>query len=70
MLNTLILIYIYIFKCEIKTASTQQVTDNKWVIAIEQNHLNGWFNQERSTVIAQKCKTVLWLCLDCFLFFF
>ncbi len=38
------------FKCEIKTASRwQQVTVNKWVIAIETNHLNGWFIQERNT---------------------
>ncbi len=35
------------FECEIKTASRwQQVTVNKWVIAIEQNHLNGWFIQD------------------------
>ncbi len=38
------------FKCEIKTASRwQQLTVNKWVIAIEPNHLNGWFIQERNT---------------------
>ncbi len=37
------------FECEIKTASRwQQVTVNKWVIATEPNHLNGWFIQEQN----------------------
>ncbi len=40
------------FECEIKTASRwQQVTVNKWVIATEPNHLNGWFIQERNNII-------------------
>ncbi len=35
-------------ECEIKTTSRwQQVTVNKWVIAIEPNHLNRW-NETRS----------------------
>ncbi len=41
---------------------------NKGVIAIEPNHLNGWFIQEWNTIIAQRRKTVLWwLCLELFL---
>ncbi len=33
------------FKCEIKFASRwQKVTGNKWVTAIEQNHLNNELN--------------------------
>ncbi len=37
------------FECEIKNASRwQQVSVNKWVIAIEPNHLNSWFIQERT----------------------
>ncbi len=37
------------FTCENKTASRcHQVTVNKWVIAIEPNHLNGWFIQEQN----------------------
>ncbi len=56
------------FKCEIKFASRwQKVTGNKWVTAIEQNHLNNelnlaseslrlnhlndWIIQERITVM-------------------
>ncbi len=40
------------FECEIKTSNRwQKVTVNKWVIVIEPNHLNGWFIQERNTVI-------------------
>ncbi len=43
------------FKCEIKTTSRwQKVTVNKWVIATEPNHLNGWFIQERITVMLLK----------------
>ncbi len=39
-------------KNEIKTASRwKQVTVNKRVIAIEPNKLNGWFIQERNTII-------------------
>ncbi len=41
------------FKCEIKTTSWwQQVTINKWVIAVEPQSMgwtesfNGWFNQD------------------------
>ncbi len=50
-------------ECEIKTTSRwQQVTVNKWVIAIEPNHLNV------GTKHAQRHKTVLWLCLELFLF--
>ncbi len=47
---------------EIKTASRwQQVTVNKWVITIEQSHLNGWFIQEWNyRHIAQRRKTALW----------
>ncbi len=47
------------FKCDIKIASRWRC-DNKWVIAIEPNHLNGWFVQERNTGDIQRCKTVLW----------
>ncbi len=37
------------FKCETKPASRwHQVIVNKWVIAIEPNHLNSWFIQERN----------------------
>ncbi len=34
------------FECEI-----EQVTDNKWFIVIEPNHLNDWFIQEQITVM-------------------
>ncbi len=49
-------------ECEIKIASRwQQVTVNKWVIATEPNHLNGWFIQElnKHRHVAQRRKTVL-----------
>ncbi len=40
------------FECEIKIVSRwQQVTINKWVIATEPNHLNGWFIQERNNIV-------------------
>ncbi len=57
------------FKCEIKTASRwKQVTVNKWVNAIEQNHLNDWIIQEKKNRhVAQRYETVLWLCLELFL---
>ncbi len=43
------------YKCEIKTVSRcQQVTVNNAVIAIEPNHLNGWFIQERNTIMLLK----------------
>ncbi len=46
------------FKCEIKTANRwQQVTVNKWVIAIEPTHLNGWFIQKWNSHVAQRAKT-------------
>ncbi len=32
----------------------QQVALNKWVIAIEPNHLNDWFIQERNTVMCSE----------------
>ncbi len=55
-------------KCEIKTASRrQQVTVNKRVIAIEPNHLNGWFIQQWNTIMLLRHKTVLWLGLEWFL---
>ena len=55
-------------KCEIKTASRwQRVTVNKWVIAIEPNHLNGWFIQERNTIMLLR-DAKQWLCLEWFLF--
>ncbi len=38
------------FKREIQTAGRwQQVTVNKWVTAIETNHLNDWFIQEQNS---------------------
>ncbi len=44
------------FECEIKIASRwQQVTVNKWVIATEPNHLNGWFIQEWNNIAKQWC---------------
>ncbi len=40
------------FECEIKiTGRWQQVSVNKWVIATEPNHLNGWFIQERNNIV-------------------
>ncbi len=55
------------FICEIKTANRwQYVSVNKWVIAIEPNHLNSWFIQERITVICSETQTVLWLCWNYF----
>ncbi len=54
------------FECEIKIASRwQQVTDNKWVIATEPNHLMvDSFRNERYRR-AQRRKTVLaWSCLE------
>ncbi len=48
------------FECEIKIASRwQQVTVNKWVIAPELNNLNGWFIQERNTVL-QNSAVAVW----------
>ncbi len=52
-------------KCEIKTASRwHQVTFNKWVIAIEPNHLKSWFIQERNIVMllrdAKQCCGCVW----------
>ncbi len=59
---------IWNFKCEIKTVSRwQQVTVNKWVIAIEPNHLNEWLMirmiQERVTVMLRRDAKQ---CCDCF----
>ncbi len=56
------------FKCEIKTASRcEQVTVDKGVIVTEPNHLDSRLIQEGNTVIAQRHKIVLCLCLELFL---
>ncbi len=55
------------FKCELKIASRQRC-DNKWVIAIEPNHLNSWsiHSGTNHSHVTQRRKTVLWLCLELF----
>ncbi len=56
-------------KCEIKTASRWQQVTVKWVIAIEPNHLNCWFIQERNIVMLlrdakQRCGCLEWFLLE------
>ncbi len=49
---------------DILSSRWQQVPVNKGVIAIEPNHLNGWFIQERNTVMwlrdAKQCCGCVW----------
>ncbi len=56
------------FICEIKTASMCHQVTVKRVIAIEPNHLNSWFIQEKNTSMHSEMQNcVWWLCLKYFL---
>ncbi len=54
-------------KCKTKSASRWHQVTVKWVIAIEPNHLNGWFIQERNTVMLLRDMKQRYGCLEWFL---